>query len=86
MKTVNSPGSPVPVNYTEQVARVSCQFEKDTYNVKKVWGHSPHRKRLPFKVGWEEYTKEWDAEEPFETFVPSYFKVWRDYLKTQNLT
>ena len=30
MKTVNSPRSPVPLNYTEEVARVPSQFEEDT--------------------------------------------------------
>ena len=37
MKTVNSPRSPLPLNYTEKVARVPSQFEEDTYNVKKKW-------------------------------------------------
>ena len=32
------------------------------------------------------YTKDWDIEEPVETFLPSYNKVWRDYLQKQNLT
>ena len=34
MKTVKSPRSPVPLHYTEEVARVRSQFEEDTYNVK----------------------------------------------------
>ena len=50
MKTVNSPLSPVPFNCTEEVARVPSQFEEDTYNVKKIFGHRTHRKRLLFKV------------------------------------
>ena len=37
MKTVNSPHSPVPLNYTEEVARVCSKFEEDTYNLKKRW-------------------------------------------------
>ena len=86
MKTVNSPRSPVPLNYTEEVARVPSQFEEDTYNVKKILGHRTHRKRLLFKVRWEGYTKDWDTEELVETFLPSYNKVWRDYLQKQNLT
>ena len=86
MKTVNSPRSPVPLNYTEEVARVPSQFEEDTYNVKKILSHRTYRKRLLFKVRWEGYTKDWDTEEPVETFLPSYNKVWRDYLQKQNLT
>ena len=86
MKTVNSPRSPVPLNYTEEVARVPSQFEKDTYNVKKILGHRTHRDRLLFKVRSEVCTKDWDTEEPVETFLPSYKKVWRDYLQKQNLT
>ena len=50
LKTVNSRRSPVPLNYTEEVARVPSQFEEDTYNVKKILGHRTHRKRLLFKV------------------------------------
>ena len=62
------------------------QFGEDTYNVKKILSHRTHRKRLLFKVRWEGYTKDWDTEEPVETFLPSYNKVWRDYLQKQNLT
>ena len=62
------------------------QFEEDTYNVKNVLRQLTHRKRLLFKVGREGYTKDWDTEEPVENIVPSYNKVWRDYLKPQNLT
>ena len=54
------------------------QFEEDTYNVKQILGHRTHRKRLLFKVRWEGHTKEWDTEEPVETFLPNYHKVWRD--------
>ena len=86
MKTVNSPRSLVPLNNTEGVARVPAQFEEDTYNVKKILGHRTHCKRLLFKVRREGYTKGWDTEEPAETFLPSYNKVWRDYLQRQNLT
>ena len=86
MKTVNSPRSPVPLSYTEEVARVPSQFEEDTYNVKKILSHRTYRKRLLFKVRWEGYTKDWDTEEPVETFLPSYNKVWRDYLQKRNLT
>ena len=50
MKAVNSPRSPVPLNYTEEVARVPSPFEKDTYNVKQILGHRTHHKRLLFKV------------------------------------
>ena len=57
------------------------QFEEDTYNVKKILGHRTHRNRLLFKVRWEGYTKDWDSEQPFQTFLPSYNKVWRDYLQ-----
>ena len=59
---------------------------QDTYNVKKILSHRTYRKRLLFKVRWEGYTKDWDTEEPVETFLPSYNKVWRDYLQKQNLT
>ena len=86
MKTVNSPRSPVPLKYTEVVARVPSQFEEDTYSVKNILGHRTHRKRLLFKVRWEAYTKDWDTEEPVETILPSYNNVWRDYLQKQNLT
>ena len=85
MKTVNSPCPPVPLNYTVEVDREPSQFEEDTYNVKKILGHRTHRKELVFKVRWEGYTKDWDTEEPVETFLPSYNKVWRDYLHKQNL-
>ena len=34
----------------------------------------------------EGYTKDWDTGEPVETFLPSYNKVWQDYLQKQNLT
>ena len=44
MRTVNSPRSPVPPNYTREVARVRSQFEEDTYNVNKILGHGTHRK------------------------------------------
>ena len=86
MKTVNSPRSPVPLNYMKEVARVPLELEEDTYNVKKILRHGTNRKRLLFKVHWEGYTEYWDTEEPIETFVPSYNKVWQDYLKSQNLT
>ena len=39
MKTVNSPRSPLPLNYTEEVARVPSQFEEDIFTVKKILGH-----------------------------------------------
>ena len=68
LTTVNSPRSPVPLNYTEEVARVPSQFEEDTHNVKKILRHCTHRKRLLFKVRWEGYTKDWDTEKPVETF------------------
>ena len=86
MKTVNSPRSPVPLNYTKKVARVPSQFDKDTCNLKKNLGHRTHRNRLLFKVRWKGYTKDWDTEEPVESFLQSYNKVWRDYLQSQNLT
>ena len=86
MKTVNSPGSPVPLIYTKEVARVPSQFQEDTYKVKKILDHRNHSKRLLFKVRREGYTKDWDTEEPVETFLLSYNKVWRDYLQKQNLT
>ena len=75
MKTVNSPRSPVPLNYTEEVARVHSQFEEDTYNVRKILGHCTHCKRLLFKVRWECYTKDWDTQEPAETISPSYNRI-----------
>ena len=50
MKTVNSCCSPVPLNYTEEVARVPSQFEEDTYHLKKILGRRTHRKTLLFKV------------------------------------
>ena len=62
MKTVNSPRSPVPLNYMEEVARVPSQFEEDNYNVKKILVHRTYRKRLLFNVWWEGYTKDWDTE------------------------
>ena len=86
MKTIHPLRSPVPLNYTEEVARVPSQFEEDTSDGKKILGHRTHGKRFLFKVRWEGYTKDWDTEEPVGTFLPSYNKVWRDYLKTQNLT
>ena len=86
MKTVNSPCSPVPLSYTKEVPRMPSQFEEDTYNVKKILSHRTHRKQLLFKVRREGYTKAWDTEEPVEPFLPSYNKVWRDYLQNQNLT
>ena len=86
MKMVNSPCSLVPPIYMEEVATVPSQFEEDTYNVKKISGYRTHRKRLLFKVRWEGYTKDWDTEEPVETFLPSYNRVSQDYLKTQSLT
>ena len=86
MKTVNSPRSPVPVKYTKEVARLPSLFGGDTYNAKKIFRHRTHRRRLLFKVRWKCYTKDWDTEEPNETFLPSDNKVWRDYLKTQKLT
>ena len=69
METVNSPRSPVPLNYTEDVAIVPSQFKEDTYNVKKILGHRTHRRKLLFKVRWEGYTKDWDTEGPLK---PSY--------------
>ena len=54
--------------------------------MKKILEHRKQRNRLLFKVGWEGYTKDWDTEEPAETFLPSYNKVWREYLRTHNLT
>ena len=86
MKTVNSPRSPMPLSYTEEVARVPSELEEDTYNVKKILSHRTYRKRLLFKVRLEGYTKDRDTEEPVETFLPSYNQVWRDYLRKQNLT
>ena len=85
-KTVNSPRSTVPLNYTTEVATVPSQFQEATYYMKEILGHSIHRKRLLFNVRWEGCTKGWDTEESTENFLPCYNKVWRDYLKTQNLT
>ena len=85
MNTVNSPCSPMPLNYTEEVARVPSQFEGHTYNVKKILGHSTHSKRLLFKVRWEGLTKDWDTKERVGTLLLSYNKVWRYYLQQQNL-
>ena len=56
MRTVNLPRSPVPLNYTKEVARVPSQFEEDTYNVKKILGHRTNHKSLLFKVRWKGYT------------------------------
>ena len=56
------------------------QFEEDTYNVKEISIHRTHHKRLLCKVRWEGYTKDWDTEEPGETFLPSYNKVWERLL------
>ena len=50
IKTVNSPRSPVPLNYTEEVARVPSQLQEDSYNVTKILEHRTHNKRLLFKV------------------------------------
>ena len=50
MKTVNSSPSPVPLDDTEEGARVPSKFEEDTYNVKKIVRHRTHRKKLLFKV------------------------------------
>ena len=86
MRTLNSPRSPVPLNYTEEVARLPSQCEEDTYNVKTILGRRTHRNRLLFKVRWEGYAKDRDTGEPVETFLPSYNEVWRDYLQKQNLT
>ena len=76
MKMIKPPRSAVPLNYTEEVARVPSESEEDTYNVEKILGHRTHCERLIFKVRWEGYTKCWDTEEPVETFLPSYNKVW----------
>ena len=73
MKAVNSCRSPVPLNYTEEVATVPSQFAEDTYIVKNILGHRTHRKRQLFKVRWEGYTKDRDTQEPVETL--SYNKV-----------
>ena len=86
MKTVNSPRFSAPLNYTDEGARVPSQLREDTYNVKKIFGHRTDRKRLLSKVRWEGYTKDWENQEPVETFLPSYNKVWRDYFNTQKLT
>ena len=86
VETVNSPPSHLPLNKTKEVTRAPSEFEEDTYNVKKALGHCTHRKRLSLKVRSGGYTKDWDTEEPVATFLPSYNKFWRDYLKTQNFT
>ena len=86
MRAVNSPRSPVPLNLTEEVARVPSQFEEDTYNVKKILCHHTYRKRLLFKVRCEGYTNDWHTEKPVETFSPFYKKVLSDYLQKKNLT
>ena len=86
MKTANSLCSSVPLNYTEEVAIVPSPFEEETYNVKIKLGHRTHRKRLLSEVRWEGLTKEWNTEEPVETFLPSYNRVWQDYLQKQNLS
>ena len=62
------------------------RFEEDTYNEKKILGHGTHHKRLLFKVRREGHTTDWDAKEPVETFLPTYNKVWRDYLQRQKVT
>ena len=62
------------------------QFQEDTYNVKQILGHRKHRNRPLVKVRWDGYTKDWDTEEPVNTLLPSYHKVWREYLRTPNLT
>ena len=62
------------------------ELEEDGYNVKKLLGHRTHRKRFFFNVQKEGYTKNWDTEEPVETFLPSYHNVWREYLRANNLT
>ena len=74
METVSSPRPPVPLTYTEEVARVPSHLEEDIYDMKKILGHHTHCKRILFKVRWEGYTKHWDTdtEEPVETFLPSY--------------
>ena len=86
MKKVNSPRSPVPLTYTEEVARVASQFQGETYSVKKILGHRTHRKGLLFKVRWEGYTKYWDTEQAVETYLPFYNTVWGDYLQKHSLT
>ena len=58
MKKVHSPRSPVPLTYTEDVARVPSQLEEDTYMVKKILGHRKQRNRLLFKVRSQGYTKD----------------------------
>ena len=68
MKTVNSPRSPVPLNYTREIATVPSHFEEDTYNVKNILGHPTHCRRLLFKVRCEGYTKDGDTEDPVQTF------------------
>ena len=53
MKAIDLPRSPMPLKYTEEVARLSFQFEEDTSNVKMILGHRKHRRRLLFRVRWE---------------------------------
>ena len=48
--------------------------------MKKILAHRTHRKRLLFKVRWEGYTKDWDTEEPIETFLPSHNEVFARLL------
>ena len=62
------------------------QFGEDTYNVKKILGQRTHCRTLLFRGRCEGYTKDWDTEEPVETFLPSYNNVWRDYLQKENPT
>ena len=50
MKTINSPQSLVPLNYTEEVVRVPSQFERETHKLKKLLGHRTHRKELLFNL------------------------------------
>ena len=54
--------------------------------MKKILGHRKQRSRHLFTVQWEGYTKDWDTEGPFETFLASYNEVWRAYLRTHNPT
>ena len=84
--TQHRPHSVRPCGPALLAVGVASQFEEDTYNVKKILGHRTHRKRLLFKVRWEDYTKEWDTDQPVETFLQSYNNVWRDYLQKQNIT
>ena len=41
----------------------------------QIVGYRTHRRRLLLKVHWEGYTKDWDTEEPLETFLPSNNKL-----------